>query len=67
MASGRKGMGDHKHGTSGHAGHSPRFKQNRERESNQELAAEQTKTSRRRSVGLTHSSVSEAGKAFKPR
>lgn len=57
MISGRGGMGSHKHGISGKAPRSPRYKHNAQIEAN--------KVKPRRRLKLAFSSVTEAMKAFK--
>jgi len=67
MQQGRGGMGSRKHGTSGHSGKPPRFKQNAVREANRELTVQQKAQQKRKSVGLNSSSVAEAMRNYGPR
>lgn len=59
MIRGKTGMGNHKHGISGRVGPSPRYKQERARDSNALAEAERAK----RPVEPTYSTVAEALKA----
>ena len=61
MASGSKGWGGlSKHHKSGTTGPSPRQKQNAAREATREIAETNARQQRRKSVGITAGSVSEA-------
>lgn len=56
MTQGRRGMGNHKHGTSGYAPRSPGYKQMRTREANALAETERAK----KHVSKTYTSVAEA-------
>lgn len=65
MQQSRGGLGSRKHGISGRGGPSPKAKQNHTRAANEEIAATQQQKARRKSAGVTHSSVADALRAQK--
>lgn len=62
MIVGKIGMGSHKHGVSGHAGHSPRFRHQTEMELRKEEIS-----SRKKRKSLTANTVAEAMQQSRPR
>lgn len=62
---GRGGISSRRHGIGGHNGPSPKFKQNRAREANKEIAQNSRRKSKK--AGTFYASVSEALKSEKSR
>ncbi len=62
---GKGGISNRKHRAGGHNGPSPKFKQNRTREANQELSEQERRRSKK--AGTFYASVSEALKNEKLR